>query len=62
MCVCVCVGQRVMTTTARVITVGFIMATDRAASKKLTKCVRVFVCISGGVCVCVCVCLRVCVS
>lgn len=45
-----CVGQRVMTTTARVITVGFIMATDRAASKNLTECVRVFV----HACQCVC--------
>ncbi len=42
-CVCVRVGQRMMTTTARVITVGFIMATDRAASKTPTVCVCVCV-------------------
>lgn len=43
MCIhfCVCVGQRVMTTTAGVITEGFITATDRAASKTLTVCVCV---------------------
>lgn len=39
--VCLCCGQRVMTTTTRVITVGFITATDRAASKTLSVCVSV---------------------
>lgn len=39
--VCLCCGQRVMTTTTRVITVGFITATDRAASKTQSVCVSV---------------------
>ena len=50
MCIhCLCAGQRMMNTTARVITVGFITATDRAASKTQAM--------STGVCLCVCVCV-----
>lgn len=44
-----------MTTTARVITVGFITATDKAASKTPSVCVRV--CVFGLVSEHVCACL-----